>query len=196
MPDITNQIGQAFGSFMSSEIVRLTTMTAFGYFVILWLAAAFWAFRDMHERTENPIVPYIAAGLIILFSPLFFVFGVIVYRIVRPAERLGEVYERNLAEEALLAEVEAIRTCPGCRRRVNEEWIICPNCRTRLNRVCPNCERLVGLDWSICAWCAKDFEAPAQVVERSARRTETTPAPRSGSSRQSNALAGKLSTGR
>ena len=41
---------------------------------------------------------------------------------------------------------------------MNEEWIICPSCRTRLNRVCPNCSRLVGLDWSLCAWCGKDFE--------------------------------------
>jgi len=68
------------------------------------------------------------------------------------------VYERNLAEEALLAEVEAIHSCPTCRRRVNDEWIICPTCRTRLNRVCASCGRLVGLDWSLCAWCGRDFE--------------------------------------
>jgi RNA polymerase subunit RPABC4/transcription elongation factor Spt4 len=83
-----------------------------------------------------------------------------VYRIIRPQEKIGEVYERNLAEEALLAEVEAIRTCPSCSRRIHEDWIICPSCRTRLNRVCANCGRLVGLDWSLCAWCGKDFERP------------------------------------
>ncbi len=164
--DITNGIGDAFGSFMGSQVVQLTIWMTFAYLVIVWLAASFWAFRDMHERTENPILPYVAAGLIILFSPVFFLLGVVVYKVVRPAERLGEVYERNLAEEALLAEVEAIKVCRGCKRRVNEEWIICPSCRTRLNRVCPNCERLVGLDWSICAWCAKDFEAAPAAVER------------------------------
>ena len=93
-----------------------------------------------------------------LFTPVLFVFGVIVYRIVRPHEKIAEVYERNLAEEALLAEVESIKSCPACHRRINEEWIICPSCRTRLNRVCANCGRLVGLDWSLCAWCGKDFE--------------------------------------
>jgi hypothetical protein len=41
---------------------------------------------------------------------------------------------------------------------VDIDWIICPTCRTRLNRVCPNCGRLVGLDWTLCAWCGKDFE--------------------------------------
>ena len=89
---------------------------------------------------------------------MFFIFGVWVYKIVRPHEKIGEVWERNLAEEALLAEVEAIHHCPTCERRIDDEWIICPTCRTRLNRVCPNCSRLVGLDWSLCAWCGKDFE--------------------------------------
>ena len=56
------------------------------------------------------------------------------------------------------AEVEAIKSCPNCNRRVDEEWIICPSCRTRLNRVCPNCGRLVGLDWTLCAWCGRDFD--------------------------------------
>ena len=159
--DITGPVGDALNSFFSSEIVQLLGVAIFIYLSVVWLAAAFWAFRDMHDRTENPVLPYLAAGLIILFSPFLFVFGVLVYRIVRPAERLGEVYERNLAEEALLAEVEAVKTCRGCDRRVDEDWIICPWCRTRLNRVCPNCERLVGLDWSLCAWCGKDFERPA-----------------------------------
>ena len=113
-------------------------------------------------------LPYLAAAGIILFTPVFFIFAVWVYKIIRPHEKIGEVYERNLAEEALLNEVESIQHCPGCERRIDDEWIICPFCRTRLNRVCPNCSRLVGMDWSLCAWCGKDFErrqVPAAAVE-------------------------------
>jgi RNA polymerase subunit RPABC4/transcription elongation factor Spt4 len=163
MNDLSGQLGGAVGSFFSSAIVQLVLDSIVFYLFIVWLAAAFWAFRDMHDRSENPVLPYVAAALILLPTPFFFVLGVVVYRVIRPAERLGEVYERNLAEEALLAEVEAVRTCRGCDRRVQEEWIICPWCRTRLNRVCPNCERLVGLDWTLCAWCGKDFERPLTV---------------------------------
>ena len=161
--DLSGQVGNAFNAFYTSTIVQLILYAIVGYLFVIWLAAAFWAFRDMHDRTENPALPYASAGLIIMFTPFLFVFGVIVYKVLRPAERLGEVYERNLAEEALLAEVEAIRTCRGCDKRVDEQWIICPWCRTRLNRVCPNCERLVGLDWSLCAWCGKEFEHVAAV---------------------------------
>jgi RNA polymerase subunit RPABC4/transcription elongation factor Spt4 len=158
MDQILETIGDTIGGFFGNPIVQLAIQAVAIYFVILWLASAYWAFRDMQQRSENPVLPYLAAALIILFTPVLFVFGVIVYRIVRPHEKIGEVYERNLAEEALLAEVETIKTCPSCSRRVNEEWIICPSCRTRLNRVCANCGRLVGLDWSLCAWCGKDFE--------------------------------------
>jgi RNA polymerase subunit RPABC4/transcription elongation factor Spt4 len=158
MDQILETIGDTIGGFFANPIVQLAIQAIAIYIVILWLAAAFWAFRDMQLRSENPVLPYLAAALIILFTPILFLAGVIVYRIVRPQEKIGEVYERNLAEEALLAEVETIRTCPSCSRRVNEEWIICPSCRTRLNRVCANCGRLVGLDWSLCAWCGKDFE--------------------------------------
>jgi RNA polymerase subunit RPABC4/transcription elongation factor Spt4 len=158
MEDILNQIGSAVGGFFNNPVVHLALQATVVYVIILWLAAAYWAFRDMQLRAENPILPYFAASLIIIFTPIFFPLAVFAYRIVRPQEKIGEVYERNLAEEALLAEVEAIKSCPTCGRRTNEEWIICPTCRTRLNRVCPNCSRLVGLDWSLCAWCGKDFE--------------------------------------
>jgi RNA polymerase subunit RPABC4/transcription elongation factor Spt4 len=158
LDQILDPIFDAIGGFFSNPIVQFGLWAIAAYVVILWFAAAYWAFRDMQLRTENPILPYLAATLIVLFSPILFPFGLVVYRIIRPQERIGDVYERNLAEEALLAEVEAIRSCPACARRVHEDWIICPSCRTRLNRVCPNCGRLVGLDWSLCAWCGKDFE--------------------------------------
>jgi hypothetical protein len=158
MQDILNTIGGFIGGILSNPIVQLGFQFLALYGVILWLAASYWAYRDMQLRSDNPVLPYLAAALIVLFTPVLFVFGVLVYRVVRPQEKIAEVYERNLAEEALLAEVEAIHTCPGCNRRIHDEWIICPSCRTRLNRVCPTCSRLVGLDWSLCAWCGRDFE--------------------------------------
>ena len=158
MDQILDGIGDTIGDIIASDVVQIGLRLIFIYIAILWIASAYWAFRDMQQRSDNAILPYLVAAGIILFTPFFFIFAVWVYKIVRPHEKIGEVWERNLAEEALLAEVEAIRHCPTCERRVDDEWIICPSCRTRLNRVCPNCSRLVGLDWSLCAWCGKDFE--------------------------------------
>jgi RNA polymerase subunit RPABC4/transcription elongation factor Spt4 len=195
-------IFDAIGDFFDNPIIQFGLRALAIYIVVLWLAAAYWAFRDLQHRTTNPILPYLAAALIVLFTPVFFLLAVIVYRIVRPAERIGEVSERQLAEEALLAEVEAIRSCPTCRRRVHEDWIICPTCRTRLNRVCPNCGKLVGLDWSLCAWCGKDFERreaamieplpavdePAAVTSRASARGSSRSAP--AAARQSTPRSG------
>lgn len=169
MDQIFGEIGKALAGFFGSPVVQFLLYSIAVYLVVLWLASAYWVFRDMQQRTENSILPYAAASLVIVFLPVF-PLAVFVYKIIRPHEKIGEVYERNLAEEALLAEVESIKSCPTCARRVNDEWIICPTCRTRLNRVCPNCSRLVGLDWSLCAWCGKDFERPAAAISASGGR--------------------------
>jgi RNA polymerase subunit RPABC4/transcription elongation factor Spt4 len=158
MDQILSGITDTIGGVVGSPVVQFGLRMIGVYLIVLWIATAYWAFRDMQQRSDNAILPYLVAATIILFTPVFFVLAYWVYKIVRPHEKIGETWERNLAEEALLAEVEAIHHCPTCERRVNDEWIICPSCRTRLNRVCPNCSRLVGLDWSLCAWCGKDFE--------------------------------------
>ncbi len=161
------------GAFFANSIVQMALYALFAYMILMWMVAAYWAFRDMRDRSENPVLPFLATALIVLFLPFFFPLGVVLYRVIRPPERLGDVYERNLAQEALLSEVEAVKCCPGCDRRINADWIICPWCRSRLHRVCPNCERLVELDWSLCAWCGREFERPA---ETPARRVDADPA--------------------
>ena len=163
-----DQLGQSVGDtingILNNPIVQLGIRAVGIYIVLIWLASAFWAYRDMQHRTANPIAPYLAAAWIILFTPVFFLFAIVLYRIVRPKETVAEANERALAEEAMLADIEARPHCANCSRPVHEEWIICPSCRNRLRRVCPNCSRLVELDWSLCAWCGKDFERPETIA--------------------------------
>lgn len=162
---VLDQLGTQLGQFLDSPPVRFALQLIVLYVFLLWAATAYWAYRDLQTRTTNPIAPYLAAAMIILFTPVFFVFGVIVYRIIRPSVTVGEANERQLAEEAMMVEIEAQPHCANCSRPVHEDWIICPTCRNRLRRVCPNCSRLVELDWSLCAWCGKDFERPELLQE-------------------------------
>jgi hypothetical protein len=170
MPEGIPDPGQIWNDFINNPIVQLAGQLIVIYVVMLWLGTAYWAFRDMQARTENPILPYFAAALIIFFTPLLFVFAVVLYLIVRPRESLAEVYERSLAEESLLAEVEKNELCPVCRDRVDADWIVCPNCRTRLHRVCPSCNRLVDPNWSLCAYCGREFERHERTGARAAAR--------------------------
>jgi RNA polymerase subunit RPABC4/transcription elongation factor Spt4 len=174
-------LGSEISKILESPLVRLSLQAIAFYFVLLWAATAYWAYRDLQTRTTNPVAPYLAAALIILFTPVFFLFGVLVYRILRPSETVAEANERALAEEAMMVEIESQPHCANCSRQVHEDWIICPTCRNRLRRVCPNCSRLVELDWSLCAWCGKDFERPELLHDVSApapsRRAQPLPEP-------------------
>jgi RNA polymerase subunit RPABC4/transcription elongation factor Spt4 len=156
--DLFGTIEGTFTDVVESDVFQAVIYVIAAYVVLIWLATAFWAYRDMRLRTTSAITPYVAALAIILFTPIFFLFGWLLYRIVRPKETIAEVNERVLAEEAMLAEVATHAQCANCERPVHEDWIICPSCRNRLRRVCPNCEHLIELDWTLCAWCGKDFE--------------------------------------
>jgi hypothetical protein len=167
---------EALNGFIESDVFQLGIRIILAYIILIWLASAFWAYRDMRLRSASAFAPYVAAAAIIVFTPIFFLFGLLIYRIVRPKETIAEVNERMLAEEAILAEIASHSQCANCSRPVHEDWIICPTCRNRLRRVCPNCEHLIELDWTLCAWCGKDFEraeAPGIAYMPAAR-----PAPR------------------
>ena len=150
MPDI----GAIWSGFVNSAIVQLGVRFIGLYLFVLYIAQIFWTYRDAQNRTENRILPVLAALLVTVIPVL----GLFIYLIVRSRETLGEAYERQLAEESLLAEAEQRIVCPTCHERVNEDFILCPTCRTRLKRVCPNCAKLIRPEWNICPYCAKDFD--------------------------------------
>ena len=156
--DLFGDLETTINDVVQSEAFQAAIYVVVAYIVLIWLASAFWAYRDMRLRSSSAITPYVAALAIILFTPVFFLFGLLLYRIVRPKETISEVNDRVLAEEAMLAEVANHAQCANCSRPVHEDSIICPSCRNRLRRVCPNCEHLIELDWTLCAWCGKDFE--------------------------------------
>ena len=97
MDQIIGEIGKALGGFFSSAPVQFGLRAIAVYLIILWLAGAYWAFRDMQQRTENPILPYVAASFIIIFTPIFFPLAIFVYKIIRPHEKIGVKMMMKLA---------------------------------------------------------------------------------------------------
>src|ERR687895_1528778 len=121
LDQLLQTLGQEIGRFLDTPIVRTTLQLIAIYVVLLWAATAYWAYRDLQTRTTNPVAPYLAAALIIIFTPLFFLFGVIIYRILRPSETVAESSERALAEEAMMVEIEAQPHCANCSHQVHED---------------------------------------------------------------------------
>lgn len=122
---------------------------AAAFLAALWLSLIFWTYRDIRSRARDPLVRILALLVVtILFLP-----GILIYLILRPAHTLEEEYQRSLEEEALLQNVEEIPLCPGCTRRTQPDWQVCPNCHTRLKKPCHHCGRLMELAWNLCPFC-------------------------------------------
>jgi RNA polymerase subunit RPABC4/transcription elongation factor Spt4 len=147
-------------TFLSNLMIVLT---AFGgaFLAALWVSLVVWTYRDIRSRARDPLVQTLSALLVtVLNLP-----GVLVYLILRPPRTLEEEYQRTLEEEALLQGLEDLPLCPGCERRVKDEWQVCPNCHTRLKKPCHNCGKLMELSWNICPYCSTP--APGMRVEAS-----------------------------
>ncbi|MBM4363305.1 MAG: zinc ribbon domain-containing protein [Deltaproteobacteria bacterium] len=143
-----------WSTFASSGPVQFSLRFIGIYLIALYLAMVFWTVRDAQQRTENQWLPYVAGAMVVVLNVL----GLFIYLIVRPRETLHEAYERQLAEESLLGEAERRVVCPSCKERVDDEFLLCPTCRTRLKRRCPSCAKLIKPEWNICPFCAKDFD--------------------------------------
>ncbi len=77
----------------------------------------------------------------------------LLYYLLRPRQTLADVEQRQLEEEAIIRELDAMEICPQCQQRVAPDFALCPHCRTQLRRLCPRCERLLALGWAVCPYC-------------------------------------------
>ena len=133
-----------------SSLVPVLTAFAGAFLAALWLALVVWTYRDIRNRHRDRLVHILATLLVAILS----LPGVLLYLILRPTRTLEEEYERTLEEEALLQSIEDLALCPGCERRVREDWLVCPTCQTKLKKTCHHCGRLMELAWNICPYCA------------------------------------------
>ncbi len=149
--------------------ILLYIITAAGAVITAtWLALVLWTWRDMRQRSRDPLAQ-IAASLVVAVLGIF---GIVIYVLLRPHETLSEAYERSLEEEALLQNIEEKPICPGCGRPTKDDWQVCPHCHTKLKKVCTNCDELLDLAWNLCPYCATSQvpqDVPAQ--QRRARRS-------------------------
>ena len=138
--------------------------------VVLWLATAYWTFKDARRRIGDPWLVGVAT-LLGLFPPFL---GPIVYMFFRPPEYIQDARERELeiqAMEGRLAQLDL--RCPVCRAKVESSYLVCPVCTTRLRSACPSCGQPLETLWQVCPYCATDIPPglpSLQDVTRTERR--------------------------
>ncbi|HEX5416552.1 MAG TPA: zinc ribbon domain-containing protein, partial [Chloroflexota bacterium] len=111
-----------------NSIIQVVVAFVGAYAAAFWFCLVVWTFRDIQKRSRDVLVQVLATALVLLFN----VPGLILYTILRPPETLAEAYARSLEEESLIQDIEEHQACPGCKRRVQSDYMVCPTCQTQL----------------------------------------------------------------
>jgi RNA polymerase subunit RPABC4/transcription elongation factor Spt4 len=132
-------------------IVQVALFFIGAYVLAFWLSLVVWTFVDIRSRSRDILAALLSLLLVLVFN----VPGLIIYMVLRPKETLTEAYQRALEEEALLQDIEDQFVCPGCKQKIEGDFLVCPNCHTQLKERCPNCNHLLNLKWNICPYCGQ-----------------------------------------
>src|SRR5512141_1207353 len=138
-------------------ILQLLVAFLGAYLLAVWISLIVWTFRDVRARTRDLFAQLLSVMLVLIFN----LPGLLLYFLLRPRETLTEGYERELAEEALLQDIEEKQACPVCHQRIQQDFLYCPNCHTKLRRQCETCRRINNLRWNICPYCGMGLSPAA-----------------------------------
>src|SRR5689334_18502041 len=116
---------------MSDLIAQTLSNPAIGAFgtavlvaaIALWLAGAWWAYADATRRAESSLAGFVAAGWIILSTPLLLPVSLAVYTFARPQVTAADRRTRSLARELAMSPEQ--RACMGCAEPIDAAWVRC-----------------------------------------------------------------------
>jgi hypothetical protein len=132
-----------------NNLTLILTAFSAAFIAALWLSLIIWTLRDIKSRTKDVLFHILSMLIVaVLFLP-----GIVIYLILRPALTIEEEYQKSLEEEALLQSIEENPLCPGCNRRIKDNWVACPNCHIKLKKKCEHCGGLLDLPWNLCPHC-------------------------------------------
>lgn len=123
--------------------------------VVLYILSIVWTARDAYMRGTL----WYAWALLALVP---FV-GVIAYCLLRPPLMKVDRDEQELEIALKQRELMKYGECANCGYPVENDYVLCPNCHTRLKNLCPTCHHALDPEWSVCPYCTTPIGgAPAQ----------------------------------
>jgi RNA polymerase subunit RPABC4/transcription elongation factor Spt4 len=150
-------IGSTFSGvhdfFHSSTWYVIRNLAVF-FVVVFWLATVYWVYKDARRRIADHLIVWVvtAVGVVPFIGPL-------IYMLFRPPEYLEDVRERELEIKAMEKRLGGRDLhCPVCRADVDEEYLVCPVCTTRLRQACTTCGRPLEAAWQVCPYCETPIE--------------------------------------
>ncbi len=147
---MTGSVFSSLHTFLHSTAWTVIEVAAVAFVALLFCATVFWVYNDARRRIAEPGL--IAVATLAAFAPPFL--GPLIYLLFRPPEYLDDVREREL-------EIKAIETrlggpdlrCGVCGCRIEDDFLVCPVCTTKLRQSCPSCSRPLEPAWQVCPYC-------------------------------------------
>src|SRR5260370_12381014 len=92
------------------------------FLLLFWLSLVIWTVLDIPARTQER-VPRILAPVVVA---VFFLGGLLIYRLLRPRHSKSTLYSLELDETIPPDEMATLLVCPRCQTRVGCDVIVCP----------------------------------------------------------------------
>jgi RNA polymerase subunit RPABC4/transcription elongation factor Spt4 len=134
--------------FHSSTWYVIRNLAVF-FVIVFWVATVYWVNKDARRRIQDTMIVWVvtAIGVVPFIGPL-------IYMLFRPPEYLEDVRERELEIKAMEKRLGGHQQhCPVCRADVDEDFLVCPVCTTKLRQACTGCGRPLESSWQVCPYC-------------------------------------------
>jgi RNA polymerase subunit RPABC4/transcription elongation factor Spt4 len=169
---IASTFGGVHDFFHSSTWYVIRNLAIF-FVIVFWVATVYWVHKDARRRIEDQMIVWVvtAVGVVPFIGPL-------IYMLFRPPEYLEDVRERELEIKAMERRLGGHELhCPVCRADVEEDFLVCPVCTTKLHQACTNCHRPLEAIWQVCPFCETpidhDEDVPLAVGTKKPRPTRS-----------------------
>ena len=153
-------MSELLSQLMTPELQTALTIIVVGL-VILYVLSIVWVARDAYVRDAKWYVWAVIALVPVL--------GALAYCLLRPPLYQIDRDEQELEIAIKQRELMRYGECGRCGYPVESDYVLCPNCHTRLKNLCPTCHHALEPQWTVCPYCAKRVGGPSQPRQRRTR---------------------------
>jgi len=159
--------------FLESKPILYTLIFFGATAVAIWASSIYWVYQDIFSRTKNSLLQIASIVVAILFP----FFGLLVYILLRPSLTIEERRLQLLDEKIMRKQVGDLGLCPQCRKSIEDTYLFCPHCKTKLKESCPKCDKPIDKKFQTCPYCGYDIKRPKDLPNDKNAATQKTDTP-------------------
>ena len=138
--------------------LRAAGMAVVVFLVLLYILCIVWVVRDSYLRGTK----WMVWGVVALVPVL----GVIAYCLLRPPLYQIDQDEQQLEIAFKQRALNHYGECGNCGYPVENDYLVCPQCRATLKHSCAHCGKPLDPSWIVCPYCTASVQPHRQRPRR------------------------------